>query len=218
MSLIKATIKTEIFPILLVIIAILTSFYFYANFPEQVATHWNFEGQVDGYSSRAVGAFSIPLLMLGLYIMFLALPYIDPKKERYEEFSKVYHIFKGLIIGFMLVLYMATDLANLGYPIDIGIVVPTMIGILFIIMGYYMGKIKPNWFMGIRTPWTLSSENVWHKTHQVGGWLFAGLGVVMLLTPLLPRIAIIPVFFIAIIITVVGSFTYSYFIYRKEKK
>ncbi|MEK7072147.1 MAG: DUF1648 domain-containing protein, partial [Patescibacteria group bacterium] len=89
MSPIKATIKTEIFPILLIIISILTSFYFYANFPEQVATHWNFEGQVDGYSSKAVGMFLIPLIMLGLYVMFLALPHIDPKKDRYGEFSKV---------------------------------------------------------------------------------------------------------------------------------
>lgn len=218
MSPIKPNIKTELFPILIVILSLLASFYFYQSFPSQVATHWNFAGQIDDYSSREVGAFLMPTFIFGLYIMFLALPYLDPKKDRYQEFAKTYHIFKNLIIGFMFLMYLATGLANLGYPIEIGIVVPLLVGILFIIMGNYMGKIKYNWFMGIRTPWTLSSENVWNKTHRVGGWLFIGLGVVMLITPFLPKIIIAPIFFSAIIITVVGSFAYSYILYRHEKK
>lgn len=218
MSSIKPTIKTEIFSLAILVISLGLSFYFYNNFPDQVATHWNFEGQVDDYSSKYVAAFLMPLFILGLYVMFLVLPYLDPQKARYQEFAKTYHIFKGLIIGFMFLMYLATGLANLGYAIEIGIVVPTMVGILFIIMGNYMGKIKYNWFMGIRTPWTLSSENVWNKTHRVGGWLFIFLGIIMLLMPIAPKETIAPIFFSAIIITVIGSFAYSYFLYRKEKK
>ncbi|NCN07865.1 SdpI family protein [Candidatus Falkowbacteria bacterium] len=218
MSPIKPSIKTEIIPTIVVILSILASFYFYANFPAQVATHWNIDGQIDDYSSKLVGAFLIPILIFGLYIMFLALPYLDPKKDRYQEFAKVYHIFKDLIIIFMFLIYLASGLANLGYNVEIGLVVPTLVGLLFIIMGNYMGKIKYNWFMGIRTPWTLSSENVWNKTHRVGGWLFIGLGLTMLTTPILPKTIITPIFFSAIMITVVGSFVYSYILYRNEKK
>ncbi len=218
MSIIKPTLKSEIFPIIVLSATVLLSLYFYANFPELVATHWNFEGQIDNYNSKFVGAFTIPLLIIGLYIMFLVLPYVDPKKDRYQEFAKTYHIFKGLIIGFMSIIYVTASLVNLGYPIPIDLVVPTLIGILFIVMGNYMGKIKHNWFMGIRTPWTLSSENVWNKTHRVSGWLFIGLGTVMLTTPLLPKAIITPFFFSAIIITVIGSMAYSYFLYHKENK
>jgi len=218
MSPIKPTIKTEALPIIMVILSIISSFYFYANFPEQIATHWNFEGQVDGYSSKAIGAFLFPLIIFGIYLMFLVLPYIDPRKERYNQFIKTYYIFKNVIIGFMFIIYITTGLANLGYPIDIGIVVPILVGILFIVIGNYMGKIKYNWFMGIKTPWTLSSENVWNKTHRVGGWLFIALGIIMLVMPILPKTIIAPIFFTGIIITVVGSFLYSYFLYRIEKK
>ncbi|MDO8669503.1 MAG: SdpI family protein [Candidatus Buchananbacteria bacterium] len=218
MSPIKPTVKTEIFPLLLLILTLAASFYFYNNFPDRIATHWNFEGQIDGYSSKAVGVFLLPLVILGLYLMFLVLPYLDPKKDRYQEFAKTYHLFKSLIIGFMFIMYIATGLANLGYPIDIGIVVPVLVGILFIIMGKYMGTIKPNWFVGIRTPWTMSSENVWHKTHRVGGWLFIAVGIVMLLMPLLPKWLALPIFIIAIGFATLGSFVYSYFLYRTEKK
>ena len=118
----------------------------------------------------------------------------------------------------MGIVYFATGLANLGYPINIGIVIPTLVGILFIIMGNYMGKIKYNWFIGIKTPWTLSSENVWNKTHRIAGWLFILMGVVMLLMPIFPKEIMAPIFFSTIIAVVFGSFIYSYILYRNEKK
>lgn len=218
MSPIKPNLRTEIIPILLIIISIVASFYFYSVLPDQVATHWNFEGQVDDYSSKAVGAFLLPGIMILMYLMFLGLPYIDPKRKRYGEFANVYHIFKGILIGFMFIIYLATSFANLGYNIDIGVVIPALVGILFIIMGNYMGKIKHNWFMGIRTPWTLSSENVWNKTHRVGGWLFILLGIIMLLMPIMPKEIIAPIFIAAIVAVTVGTFGYSYFLYRNENK
>ncbi len=214
---VKPTLKTEILPLLILVAAIISSFYFYSHFPEKVPTHWNFAGEVDDWGSRAI-AFVIPAVMVGIYILFLVFPFLDPKKEKYEQFSKVYHVFKGVMILFMAMLYFATSLNILGYNLPIGIIVPVGVGVLFIIMGNYMGKIKSNWFFGIKTPWTLSSEEVWNKTHRFGGKMFMLGGVLIALDSFSPIDWRLPIFIIAIIIVLLGTVGYSYLVYLKEKK
>ena len=166
----KIEIKKEIPSIILIVLSIFASIYFYQNFPEKVATHWNFMGQVDGYSNRAMGAFFGPVLLLLMYLIILVSPYLDPKKERYAEFEKVYKIFRFVLVLVMFVIYIATGIYNLGYKINIGIIIPILLGGLMILIGNYMGKIKKNYFFGIKTPWTLSSEKVWNETDRVGGY------------------------------------------------
>lgn len=215
---IKISLKTEMLPIIIIVATFVLGFYFYAHFPAQVASHWNFQGDVDSYSSRTTGAFAIPLLLLGIYILFLVLPFMDPKRDRYAEFEKVYRIFKNMLLLFMLAIYVALGLFNLGYPINISYVVPPLVGLLFIILGSYMGKIKSNWLMGIRTPWTLSSENVWNKTHRVGGWMFIIFGVIIAVTPFLPEAIELTILIGGIVLILLGSFGASYIFYLKEKK
>jgi len=91
---IKPTIKTEFFSLALLILTAAASVFFYNNLPERIATHWNFAGEVDGWGSGPMQAIIFPLIIIGMYFMFLLIPYLDPRKERYEQFSKVYHIFK----------------------------------------------------------------------------------------------------------------------------
>jgi len=215
---IKPTWKTEIIPISLIAAAAGFSVYFYAHFPERVAMHWNFRGQVDGYSGRAVGAFAIPALTVAVYALLLGLPYLDPKRERYAEFAKVYHIFKAVLLAVLIAIYAAAGLFNLGYPVKIGSFVPLLIGLLFILMGNYMGKIKNNWFMGIRTPWTLSSENVWNKTHRFGGRAFMLFGLLLMVSPWLPEIAAMVAFVVGLLAASIGTMAYSYLLYIREKK
>jgi len=215
---IKPTLKTEILPILLLIISISASFYFYANFPEQVPTHWNYKGEIDNYSSKAFAAFFFPALNLGLYLMFLGLPYLDPKKERYQQFAKVYHVFKTVFVIFMTFIYFLTGAAGLGYPVSIGSIMPFSIGLLFIVLGNYMSKIKPNWFMGIRTPWTLSNEEVWNKTHRIGGKMFIAMGLIMVIGTFIPNNEYWKIFPFAIIAFVFIPIIYSYLAYRKLEK
>ena len=218
MSPIKPTIKTEILPILIVILAIISSFYFYANFPEQVPIHWNAAGEVDGYSSRVVGAFLFPGIIIGMYLMFLLFPYIDPKKERYSQFRNVYHIFKTVLVLFMAAIYFIVSFNALGHNIPVEFWIPIMVGILFILLGSYMSKIKINWFMGIRTPWTLSSEVVWNKTHRVGGKVFMLGGAMIAFTVFAPTMLRMIMFFTAIGLIVLGIVVYSYIAYRQEEK
>jgi len=217
MSPIKPTIKTEIIPLLIIIAVVISSFYFYANFPDTVATHWNFQGEPDAYSSKAVASLVLPSVIIGMYLLFLFLPLIDPKKERYDQFRKVYHFFKGFIVFFMAGIYAISGLSNLGYAVSIKTWIPLMVGALFVLMGNYMSKIKQNWFIGIRTPWTLSSEEVWNKTHRVGGKIFMLGGILLVAIPYFGEKIGMTLFFIDIAIIVLGTVVYSYFIYRKEK-
>ncbi len=215
---IKPTLKTEILPIILLVIAVTASFYFYAHFPEQVPIHWNMAGEVDNYGSRTTGAFLFPCILVGMYLFFLIIPYIDPKKARYVQFRKVYHVFKAFMILSLAVIYFIASLNALSCNIPVGLWVPIMVGLLFIVIGNYMGKIKSNWFMGIRTPWTLSSEEVWNKTHRFGGKVFILGGVLMMLMYFLPLNWRLPLFIIIIAIILLGTVGYSYILFRKEEE
>lgn len=215
---IKLTIKSELFSWIVIAISIVASFYFYAHFPERVITHWNYAGVPDGYSGRAFGAFLFPALFIGLYLMFVFLPKLDPKKERYAEFANVYNVFKNLILAVMVVIYFMASLSNLGFNINIGLCIPAIIGLLFIGLGNYFGKIKRNWFVGIKTPWTMSSETVWNKTHRFGGKVFIVSGVIMILMGFLPVAWRLPLFFADIIVLLLGTVVYSYIAYLQEKK
>lgn len=216
---IKPTIKTEIIPIIFLLLSAAAGNYFYYHFPATVVTHWNWAGQPDNWGSGKTNAVVLPLITLGIYAMFLLLPFFDPKKERYVEFVKVYHIFKAIMVGFMSMVFIITGMNNLGYYMPIGKIVPTMIGILFMILGNYLGKIKYNWFIGVKTPWTMSNEEVWNKTHRFSGKLFIFCGVIMILNAFAPTASWSLVVFISnIALLLFGTFGYSYYIYKKITK
>jgi uncharacterized membrane protein len=215
---IKLTWKSEIWSIILILITVASSFYFYAHFPERVVTHWGFMGEPNGWSSRAGAAFGLMAMVPGMYLMFLLLPLLDPKKERYVEFAKVFHLFKNVLLTFFAVIYLLSSLYNIGYPIRMQFWAPWLVGLLMIFLGNYLGKIKPNWFVGIRTPWTLSSENVWYKTHRVGGWAFILFGVCIIISPNLPPAWGTGLFTGGAIVCIFGTILYSYILYLQERK
>lgn len=210
--------KTEWFAVLLIIVSFGLAWYFYQNFPAQVPTHWNIQGEVDGYSSAALAAWMLPAVILGMYLLFLFMPYLDPKKEQYQKFAKTYHQFKDLIIAFMFILYFMTGANGLGYKIDIGFYMPLMIGILFVVIGYLLKKVKMNWFMGIKTPWTLSSETVWDKTNKLGANVFMVAGVLLAATVLVSPPVKIILFVVALFAMIAALPIYSYWLYGQERK
>jgi len=215
---IKTTFKTEILPIVLILLSIAASFYFYANFPDRVPTHWGLNGEVDGWSSKAFAAFFFPGLVLGIYLLFLGIPYLDPKKDRYAEFAKPYHIFKDFMVAFMTLTYFYTGLYGIGYQLPVTMVIPPAVGVLFLVIGNYLGKIKSNWFMGIRTPWTLSNEEVWNKTNRLGGKLFILSGLFMIFGAVLPPAIFFTTFIVVILVASLVPVIYSYILYRKIQK
>lgn len=215
---IKPTFKSEFAPIAMLVLALLSAFYFHAHFPAQVPTHWSAAGMPDDWSSSGFAAFFFPLLMLGIYLLLLFLPYLDPRRDRYHEFRGAYHWIKFYLVFFMLILYFLTSLSGLGVPVSIGFWVPVLVGALFIILGRYLSSLKYNWFIGIRTPWTLSSERVWDQTHKVGSKLFMLAGVAIIFMPVFPVSWRMPVLLLIIAGLILGTFGYSYVIYRSRNQ
>jgi len=219
MNPVKPTWKSEWLPIILIIASFALGFYFYKHLPALVPSHWNINGEIDGYSGRFFGAWFVPILSLGLYLLFLVLPYIDPKKEHYENFTTAYHGIKNLMVVFMFALYIFTALAGLGYNISIGAVMPIMVGLLFIGIGYFIKSVKQNWWMGVRTPWTMESPVVWKKTNELMGKLMVVGGVLIALCALpLNNFFRISLFVAAIVIIAVVPIVYSYFAFKAEQK
>lgn len=214
----KKFLKKEFIPIIILILSIISSFYFYSKFPNTVATHWNFKGEVDGYSGKFIGAFMIPIIIMISYFGMLFLPRIDPKKDRYEDFDNVYRWFRIVFVIVMFGIYIVTSIYNLGYDVNINIWIPVLIGAMMIFLGNYMGKIKNNYFFGIKTPWTLSSENVWNKTHRFGGYIFIIFGILIIITPLMNEKFGMFLFIFGVLFATFGTFLYSYIEYRKENK
>jgi uncharacterized membrane protein len=198
----------------LLIIFVLT-IAMYPAVPDRVVSHWNAAGQADGYMSKIWGLGLIPLIMTGFVALLAVLPRIDPYKKNYEKFGDYYEGFILLFVLFMLAIQVQIILWSTGYQISPNLTFPILIGILFIYIGFLLGHAEQNWFVGIRTPWTLSSETVWKKTHKIGGKLFKIAGVIAFAGVLAGEYAM---WFILVPALAVAVFTvaYSYFEFQKE--
>ncbi len=211
--------KSEWPSLLMIGLSIVLAFYFQSAFPDRVPTHWNLAGEVDGYSGRFFGAWFMPLLTLGLYLLFIGLPYIDPRKHHYAGFIKSFHGIKTSLVAFMLVLYLFVGMAGLGYDIPVGGVIPIMVGLLFVALGHYIQSVEQNWSMGVRTPWTMENPVVWKKTNHLMGRLMMLAGVLIAICAFpFPEMGKAIIFFSAIALVVIVPIVYSYFVYRSEMK
>ena len=150
----------------------------YPVMPATVASHWNAAGELDGTLPKLWGLAFIPLLMYGFCALLAVLPRIDPLRKNYEKFREYYEGFILVFAAFLFFIQLQIILWGMGTQLSPNLIMPVMIGILFITIGFLMEHAEPNWFVGIRTPWTLSSETVWKKTHQKGAMLFKLAGVV----------------------------------------
>jgi uncharacterized membrane protein len=158
----------------------------YPNLPEQVPIHWSSTGKVDSYGTKYF-TLLLGAMPVGLYYMMLYLPRIDPRRENYAKHSGAYQMIQSSIIIFFTIVHWIAIAIALGFELNIGRLVSIGIGILFIIIGNYMSQIRHNYFVGIKTPWTLANEVVWRKTHRVGGVVFVIAGLMMSISSFLPE-------------------------------
>jgi uncharacterized membrane protein len=164
----------------LIVIAAALASWLYPVLPDPVPTHWNLQGEADGFTPKPWGVLGGPLLILGLWVVLRLVPFISPTGFRMESFFSIYRIIVLATVSLLVLSICAALLAAAGYGIGLVGFLTGLLGILFIILGNYMGKVRRNFFVGIRTPWTLASEEVWHRTHRLAGWLFVLAGVVVL--------------------------------------
>ena len=206
--------KKEVLPIALIIIAFIIGLQLYPSLPDSIPTHWDAQGEVDGWGSKSFAVFFSPLLALGVYLLMTFIPLIDPLRKKYKDFAIYYFWIKTIIILFFLALYFYTLAVAKGFSMNINYFILPAISILFIVLGSFMPKIKKNYFVGVSTPWTIHSEEVWSETHKFAGKSFMIMGGVSLLS-LLIRSYIFPIFIIAILIGSLSPVVYSYFVFKR---
>lgn len=200
--------------IVLMLISIIATIYIYGSLPNRIPTHWNMKGEIDDYSGREF-VFFTAILPLGLYLLMIIVPKIDPKKDSYLKHKKAYAITILFIIIVLIGIHWASILAALGYIVNIGFIVKLFIGLLFVVMGNYMSQIRHNYTFGIRTPWTLANETVWKKTHRVGGYGFIISGIMFIISAFIDNTVTSVIAFIVVMSVAVFSFIYSYLLYKK---
>lgn len=201
-------------PIFFIILSFLIAFYVWPQMPNLLATHWDINGQVNGYMSKFWGLFFMPFLSVILYFLFLFLPKMDPYKKNFLEFKNHYDDFIVIIFGFFTYIYLLTIYWNLGNQFNVVQFLSPALSILFYFTSILLSKTKQNWFVGIRTPWTMSSPIVWQKTHILGAKLFKLVALFSFFGIFFPSFAFY-LFFISLIISIVIIFIYSYLLYLR---
>ncbi|HEY3476696.1 MAG TPA: SdpI family protein [Anaerolineales bacterium] len=214
-----STRTTTIIALTLLVAATLAGLLLWNRLPDPMASHWNINDQVDGYMSKFWGVLLLPLITLGMILLFLVIPSIDPLKANIARFREEFNLFIVLMAGFMIYLYGLTLAWNLGYDNFrmSGAMLPA-IGLLFIFIGYMLRKAKRNFFIGIRTPWTLSSDRVWEETHRIGAILFMISGVLAFIGGFLGGTAAFWMMFAPIIGSTIFLLVYSFVLYQQETR
>ncbi len=181
----KKSYLADFVSLLLVALAFIFALWMYPRVPRHVPIHWNAEGHVNGTIRKPWGVFLGPLMMVGIGLLLALLPRLSPVGFRMESFRKSYDIIRMAILGFLLLVTVSTLLATSGFPLAIVPTINVLLGLLFVVLGNFMPKFRKNFFVGIRTPWTLADDEVWLRTHRLAGWLFVAGGLVLIVEALL---------------------------------
>jgi uncharacterized membrane protein len=184
--------------------------------PDSIPVHWNAAGQVDRYGGKFEGLLLLPLLSLGIYLLLRFLPLVDPRRANYRQFGGTYAVLRLAVIVLMAAIYGLTLLWVRGVPVDISLAVPVLVGALFVLLGLLLPRVRPNWFVGIRTPWTLTSTRSWNATHRLGGYLFVAMGLALLLVGLARTSWAFTVMMVFVVGGSLALVAYSYLVWRDD--
>ena len=212
----RTTWRTEL-PQLAIIAALFAwSLLLWPNTPDSLPVHFDLNGDADRIGGKLEGLFGIPSVALGLYVLLRLLPLLDPARANYRTFAAAYATIRLVVLVLLAVVDVAVLLPVVGVEVEQAVVMRLAFGGLFVVLGAVMGKVRPNWFVGIRTPWTLSSKESWVKTHRVGGWIFLLVGVVFVLSSQLPAAPGLVLSFGTLIVGVAWTVVYSYLVWQKD--
>ena len=185
--------------------------------PDKMASHWNIRGEVDGYIPKFWGMFLFPTASVVMLLLFLLIPLIDPLRKNIELFRKYYNGFIVIMTAFLFYIDVLMILWNLKIAFNMTQLLSPAFGVLFYYAGVLTENAKRNWFIGIRTPWTLMNDTVWEKTHKRGGKLFKIVGIAAFFGIIFKEIALLFTVISAVVIAIY-TIVYSYFEYQKQMK
>jgi uncharacterized membrane protein len=205
--------RTLMVSALFILVALVAAVWLYPQLPAQVPVHWDLHGQINGTLPRLWGAAFPVLIILALAVLTVLLPLISPQQFEIQPFAAAYGVMMLAVQGMMLAVGLAVLLAGAGYALPIPAIAMLAVGVLLMVLGNYMGKLRKNFFIGIRTPWTLASDAVWERTHRMAGWLFVAAGLVMVASVLVGAPIWLPLG--AIAAATLLPVVYSLWIYRR---
>lgn len=210
---IKKYLRTLVIASLVLLIPVIVGLLLWDKLPEQIPTHWGINGEVDGWSSKAMAVFGLPALMFALqWVCFIACM-ADPKQRNYN--SKMIKLALWICPGIGLVLCALVYPTALGYTVPVEVVMPLLVGAMFIVIGNWLPKCRQTYTMGIKLPWTFASEENWNATHRFGGKVWVIGGIVTMLTALFGNFWILVIILAAMVIL---PTVYSYLYYRNHEK
>jgi uncharacterized membrane protein len=182
----------------------------------QIPIHWGRTGEADGYASKEVGLLLMPLMALGIGALLAFIPRIDPRRTNILRSQPAYRAIAYAVLLLLVALHAAAVVAATGREVDMARIVAVGVGLLFVIVGNYLGKTRSSWFFGIRTPWTLSSERSWALTHRLGGYLFAAFGLVLVVIGFVNPEWLAWVILPGLAVVVGVPVAYSYLVWRED--
>jgi uncharacterized membrane protein len=181
------------------------------NLPPSLASHWDLNGHVNGTMPALSAILLGPAIVLALWLLALALPRIDPLGAAYAESWPTYWLIMNTVAVYLAAVFVLMLGQGLGWNVDMTRLVPAGVGLLFAVLGNEMGRIQPNWFVGVRTPWTLASPDVWRATHRLAGRVFVAVGLAIAFAALfVPVAALMYIMFVGVAVAVVTPVVYSY--------
>lgn len=211
-----STKKAGVISLLIVLLSFAIGAYYYPEMPETVASHWGANGEVNGYMSRFWGVFLMPMISVGLFLLLMIVPKVDPNKANIAKFRKYFNGFIVTFFAFFFYIHLLTIAWNLGNDFNMTQYLAPAFAAFFFYVGVLVENSEPNWTIGIRTPWTLSNEEVWRKTHKLGGKLFKLSALLGLFGVFSGQFAFL--FVVApVIATAIVTTVYSYFEYQKVR-
>ena len=205
-------------PFILIAVGLAVSLWAWPRLPDMLPTHWDSSGRVDGTSSKPFALFLIPSIAAALAVALQLLPRIDPRQANYEKFRSSYDLMVTLTVATLVAIHLATIASALGWPIPVTKIVAASVGVLLVAVGNVLPRARPNFFFGIRTPWTLSSDSVWMRTHRVGGYALVAGGLLQIVVAILGE-AGAGIWPVAVILAIsIGLVAYSYLLWRREQR
>jgi uncharacterized membrane protein len=178
--------RVELAQISLIVALFLWSVLLWPFAPDRIPTHFDLGGNVDMTGSKLEGLFAMPMVALVLYVLLRFLPRLDPARANYASFASAYGTIRVTVLTMVAVIDLAVLSPVAGVMVDQAVAMRLILGGVLLVFGTLMGKIRPNWLVGIRTPWTLRSKEAWVRTHRLAGWIFLFVGCVFLVSTLLP--------------------------------